>query len=282
MFGGQFQVLRLLGKGGLALVYKVLDHITYEQVALKIIRPDCLTNPMSRACLINELTLARKLRHPKVVAVYDVRKEDLQLYFTMEYIDGITLLDGLKRHGPMSVPEAVRVMRSLCSALEHAHATMVHCDVSLENIMIGRDGVKLLDFGISKALHYDPPWQSALGKGSHTAPEQRIDALSVDARADIYSLGVVFFELLTKRTIPNPLEGKFRYPGVPKDCCLVVEKSVVQLSRRFPTVADFRHALDGCLPLDGSVEHTRTAWSVSTPRHSSSHIVEFPGRSRIT
>ena len=263
-------------------MYQVLDLITYEHVALKIIRPDCLTNPMARACLVNELTLSRKLRHPEVVAVYDVRRDDLQLYFTMEYIDGTTLLDRLKRHGSMSLPQAIRVMRSLCSALEHAHATMVHCDVSLENIMIGQDGVKLLDFGISKALHYDPPWKSALGKGSHTAPEQRIDALSVDARADIYSLGVVFFELLTKRTIPTPLEGKFRYPGVSKACCAVVEQSVVHLSRRFPTVADFREALDQCLPQDGDMEHTRPAWPVPAPPHSPAHIVEFPGRSRTT
>jgi len=246
VFSNQFEVVRLLGKGGMALVYQVLDKITYEHVALKIIRPDCLTHPMSRACLTHELMLARRLRHKNIVAVYDIRREDLQLYFTMEYIDGVTLLEHLRRRGPRPLDEAVKIMRALCAALQHAHETMVHCDVSLENIMVGRFGVKLLDFGISKALHYDPPWRFALGKGSHTAPEQREDILKVDPRADLYSLGVVFFELLTKRTIPKPLEGKFPYPGLTRETRNVIERSVVPLNRRFANITEFAEALEHC------------------------------------
>ena len=247
MFSEQFEVTRLLGKGGMALVYQALDHVTYEHIALKIIRPDFLGHPMARACIVHELMLARKLRHPNIVAVYDIRREDLQLYFTMEYIVGETLLEKLRRHGHLRLPTVVHIMRQLCDALEHAHKSIVHCDVSLENIMIDGRHVKLLDFGISKALRYAPPWTRALGKGSHTAPEQRESVTAVDTRADIYSLGIVFFELLTKRTLPRPLNGGFSYPGLTRESRFLIENSVVALPRRFPTVADFREALEKCV-----------------------------------
>lgn len=246
VFGGQFELVRLLGRGGMALVYEVMDRVTGQHVALKIIRPDRMTHTGARACLIHELTLARQLRHPNIVAVYDIREEGSLLFFTMEYIEGETLHQRLIDRGPFTLEETIRIVRPICAALEHAHKTMVHCDVSLENIMIGPGGVKLLDFGIAKAHAFDPPWENALGKGPHTAPEQRANILSVDSRADIYSLGVIVLELLTKRTLPEPLTHRFPYTGFSRPVEELLERSVAPLERRFRTVAEFRHALDAC------------------------------------
>ena len=207
---GRYRVLHHLGGGGSAEVYAAEDTLLRRRVALKILKRPEADERQSRH-FEREARSASLLNHPNVVTVYDVGRDGAVQYIATEFIDGETLRQRLER-GPMTIMEAIDVASAMANALSAAHESwLVHRDVKPENIAIRRDGVvKVLDFGVS-ALRGDgdatDPIRrpgSLVGTLYYLSPEQVRGEPIIDNRSDIYSLGVVMYEMLTGRT---PFDG---------------------------------------------------------------------------
>lgn len=256
VIAGQFEVVRTVGRGGMGVVYEVVDRLTRQRLALKTIRPSLVRHPRIVETFVREVTLARRLRHPGIVAVFDVRQEGPLLFFTMEYLEGRTLRAVLAERGLLALKETVEILGQLCSALEHAHQLTVHCDISPENVMVLEGGVKLLDFGIAKALDLHTASHRAVGKTFYTAPEQREDWAKVDARADIYALGILFYEMLTGKRLNEPLPLDAELPQLSEPCRAVVVSTVAPLERRLTSAQELRLLLEQCLSAGGDGSRT--------------------------
>ncbi len=244
-FCGQYKLTRLLGRGALCLVYAADDLLTGETIALKVIRPDQTDNEKARESLVHEIRMARDLKHPNVVELHDLHKDGPTIFFTMELIEGQNLRQVLARRDPFTIEEATPILRDLCDALDYLHEHMVHRDVSLDNIMLGPTGAKLIDFGIAKPMHDEQDiGEKVLGKPFYTPPEQHEDSTRVDGRADLYSLGVVLFEMLTKKSLPGPPDSSSVFAGLPPNARAVIERSVVRLDDRLRTASEFMEILD--------------------------------------
>lgn len=244
-FCGQYKLTRLLGRGALCLVYAADDLLTGETIALKIIRPDQMDNEKARASLVHELRMARQVKHRNIVELHDIHKDGPNVFFTMELIEGQNLRQVLARRDAFTIEEATPILRDLCSALDCLHEYMVHRDVSLDNIMLGPTGAKLIDFGIAKPMHDEQDiGDRVLGKPFYTPPEQHEDSTRVDGRADLYSLGVVLFEMLTKKSLPGPPDSSAVFAGLPPNARAVIERSVVRLDDRLRTASEFMEILD--------------------------------------
>ena len=197
-------VIDLIGRGGMGAVYtarqKELDRI----VAVKILPKEVQDDPGFGDRFIREAQTLAKLNHPNIVSVYDFGRADDLFYFVMEYIDGVTLRDSIAAGG-VTPAEALRIVPDLCDALQYAHEEgVVHRDIKPENILLDRRGrIKIADFGLAKLLktndeeHNLTQTHQVMGTMKYMAPEQMQTSRDVDHRADIYSLGVIFYELLT-------------------------------------------------------------------------------------
>jgi eukaryotic-like serine/threonine-protein kinase len=196
-------VERTLGRGGMATVYLARDSMLDRPVALKVLSEHFAADEAFRDRFIREARLAAKLVHPNVVQVYDVGEDKRGPFIVMEYVEGDTLADELQRRGRLPAAEVVSVGIQLCSALAVAHAGgLVHRDIKPQNILRRPDGqVKLADFGIARSLAATAHTEigTVLGTAAYLAPEQARGE-PVTAAADIYSLGVVLYELLTGQT----------------------------------------------------------------------------------
>lgn len=265
---GQFEIVRILGKGGMGVVYEVIDRLTRQHLALKQIRFELAKNQRVCEYFLQEVAVARRLRHPNIVAVYDVRKEGDLLFYTMELLDGDSLRNCMKRYGRLGLPEAAVIMRQLCLALEHAHEFTVHRDVSPENVMVTRDGIKLLDFGIAKVLESATDVKRAFGKTYYTAPEQLENSATVDARADVYPLGVILFEMLTGLVPKKPLSKDFTFPGLSPDVCRLIAQAVAPVEERFSSVCEFRLALEQCVETHAAASRVHAPETIETPTSS--------------
>ncbi|MBR0062557.1 MAG: Stk1 family PASTA domain-containing Ser/Thr kinase, partial [Oscillospiraceae bacterium] len=203
----RYEILERIGTGGMAVVYKGLDHRLNRLVAIKILKADLAQNDELRRRFHAEGQAVAMLSHPNIVAVYDVnRKENLD-YIVMELIEGITLKQYINRKGILNWKEALHFSTQIAKALGHAHSRgIVHRDIKPQNIMVLKDGsVKVADFGIARLLAtQNTLTQEALGSVHYISPEQA-KGQQVDARSDIYSLGVVMYEMLTSRL---PFEGE--------------------------------------------------------------------------
>jgi hypothetical protein len=198
----RYAVERVIGRGGMATVYLARDRTLRRSVALKVLAPHLAADEAFRARFLREARLAARLTHPNVVQVYDVGEDERGPFIVMEYVEGETLADDLRRRGPLPPAEVAAIGIQLCAALEAAHAErLVHRDIKPQNILRRPDGqVKLADFGIARSLAGTSHTEigTVLGTAAYLAPEQGRGE-SVTAAADIYSLGVVLYELLTGR-----------------------------------------------------------------------------------
>lgn len=201
------EILELLGQGGMGAVYKARQKNLDRLVALKIIRPDNAADPSFGDRFLREARALAKLNHPNIVMVHDFGrfgKDSENCYLVMEYIDGVNLRQTMQA-GKLSPAEALAIVPQICDALQYAHDQgVVHRDIKPENVLLDRFGrVKIADFGLAKLLGINPDsmtvtlTQHVVGTPRYMAPEQIDKPTTVDHRADIYSLGVVIYEMLT-------------------------------------------------------------------------------------
>ena len=207
MLDNRYEILELIGSGGMANVYKAKCHRLNRMVAVKILKNDLAENADFRRRFRDESLAVAQLSHANIVSVYDVSRSGDTEYIVMELVDGITLKQYMERRGKMDWREALHFITQIVKALGHAHSRgIIHRDIKPQNIMVLRDGsVKVADFGIAcLADSAQTLTQEALGSVHYISPEQaRGDR--PDARSDIYSSGVVFYEMLTGRL---PFEGE--------------------------------------------------------------------------
>ncbi|MBN1955031.1 MAG: Stk1 family PASTA domain-containing Ser/Thr kinase [Anaerolineae bacterium] len=195
----RYQLLELVGSGGMAVVYKGVDSLLHRPVAIKILREAYASDPAFLARFQTEARSAAQLDHPNVVTVYDVGQDGNRHYIVMEYVDGEDLKSLIRREGRLGVDRAVDIATQIAAGVGHAHKTgIIHCDIKPQNVMVTREGVvKVTDFGIARALSEsgltdpDVVWGSPL----YFSPEQAAGERPSPA-SDVYSIGVVLYEML--------------------------------------------------------------------------------------
>ena len=206
LLDNRYEILEVIGEGGMAVVYKALCHRLNRYVAIKIMRDDMASDEEFRRRFCAESHAVAMLSHPNIVAVYDVSHSDEIEYIVMELVDGITLRQYMDKKGVVSWKETLHFTKQIAKALSHAHEHgIIHRDIKPQNIMLLRDGtIKVGDFGIAALENemYESDGQ-AIGSVHYIAPEQARGE-SPDARSDIYSLGIVMYELLTQK---KPYDG---------------------------------------------------------------------------
>ena len=208
----QLEVLACLGRGGMGVVYKARQKSLDRLVALKILAPEREKDPQFAERFAREAQALAKLSHPHIVTVYDFGQADGLFYLLMEYVDGVNLRQ-LLRTRRLEPKEALAIVPPICDALQYAHDhAVVHRDIKPENLLLDKAGqVKIADFGIAKMLGGDstPDEEQGVGTPHYMAPEQHATPQAADHRADIYSLGVVLYEMLTGE-LPA---GQFELPS---------------------------------------------------------------------
>lgn len=197
---GRYEIREIIGVGGMAVVYKAYDNIDDRIVAIKILKDEYLTNEDFKRRFKNESKAIAVLSHPNIVRVYNVSFGDRLQYIVMEYVDGITLKEYIEQQGVINWKEAVHFTGQILAALQHAHDKgIVHQDIKPQNIMLLQDGtIKVTDFGIARFSRMDSNTTSenAIGSVHYISPEQARGEMT-DDKADIYSVGVVMYEMLT-------------------------------------------------------------------------------------
>jgi tRNA A-37 threonylcarbamoyl transferase component Bud32 len=200
----QLDILRLLGQGGMGAVYQARQTKLDRLVAVKILPPEVARDPAFAERFMREAQALARLNHPNIVTVHDFGDVDGLYYFTMEYVDGHNLRD-LLQAGALPADQTLAIVPQLCDALQYAHDEgLVHRDIKPENILLDRKGrVKVADFGLARLVGLTPTYltltgtHEVMGTLLYMAPEQMKRTHTVDHRADIYSLGVVLYEMLT-------------------------------------------------------------------------------------
>lgn len=197
---GRYEIQEIIGVGGMAVVYKAYDNIDDRIVAIKILKEEFLANEEFRRRFKNESKAIAVLSHPNIVKVYDVSFGDKLQYIVMEYIDGITLKEYIEQQKVINWKEALHFTTQILRALQHAHDKgIVHRDVKPQNIMLLQNGnIKVADFGIARFSRNETRTmtESAIGSVHYISPEQARGEIT-DEKADIYSVGVVLYEMLT-------------------------------------------------------------------------------------
>ena len=203
----RYEILDIVGQGGMSVVYRAKCHRLNRMVAVKVLKEEFSRDDEFKNRFQDESLSVAMLSHPNIVAVYDVSKADDMEYIVMELIDGITLKEYLQKKGHLSWQETVYFALQIAKALQHAHTRgIVHRDIKPQNIMVLRDGTaKVADFGIAHQVSKQQTYNKgeAIGSVHYISPEQAKGS-RIDNRADIYSLGVVMYEMLTGRL---PFEG---------------------------------------------------------------------------
>lgn len=224
----RYEILSLIGQGGMADVYKARDTILNRVVAIKVLRAKLSDDAMALVRFQREASAASRLSHPNVVDIYDVGEYEGMHYIVMEFIRGRTLKELIAQRGALDVDEAIGVMKQLVSAINHAHEhKIIHRDIKPQNVLVKDDGtIKITDFGIAVAngsvqLTYN---NTVMGSAHYLAPETT-QGKEPNEQVDIYSLGIVFYELLTGHV---PFTGK-----------TPTEIAIKHLRKPIPYVRDF-------------------------------------------
>ncbi len=264
---GQYQIERALGHGGMGTVFLARDLTLDREVAIKVISPDVGTGVELRQRFAQEARTVARLRHPNIVAVFAAGEADGLLYFVMEYVPGESLRERLNRQQVMPAADAVPILREIALALDYAHsAGIVHRDVKPENVLLDRETGRamLTDFGVARALA-DPGHLTGtgfvLGSPRYMSPEQASGDDSLDGRSDLYSLGLIAYELfsgapaveaataasvLVKQITEKPQPLIKKAPGIPTVVAAAVDRLLLKAPvERFQRGAAFAAALEG-------------------------------------
>ena len=259
---GRYEIIEELGQGGMGKVFRVYDHKIGEIIALKLIRPEIGAQDKAIERFKNELKFTRRITHRNICRMYDLGDVEFIHYITMEYVAGEDLKRFIKRAGPLSPGKAVAIAMQVCDGLAEAHRIgAVHRDLKSPNIMIDRDGnAKIMDFGIARFTDMDRMTGSGvmIGTPEYMSPEQ-VDMKEVDPRADIYSLGVVIYEMLAgkvpfegetaiglamKHKMEKPRDVREWNPQIPAGLAAIVDKCLEkERDKRFQTAEELKAAL---------------------------------------
>jgi len=221
----RYQIVRMIGEGGMANVYLAHDTILDRNVAVKGLRGDLAGDDKFVRRFQREAISASSLSHPNIVEMYDVGEDDGKYFIVMEYVDGKTLKSLIKKRGALTLPEVMDIMKQLTSAVSSAHESyIIHRDIKPQNVMILEDGrVKITDFGIAMALNSNELTQTNSVMGSvHYLPPEQANGTGSTIKSDIYSLGILMYELLT---------GKLPFKGEN-----AVEIAIKQMKEPIPSV----------------------------------------------
>jgi len=247
----RYTVLDMIGRGGMGCIYKVHDNVLGEDLALKTLLPQYVSEKTVIDRFLNEARITRKLTHPNIVRVHDIGTTGKGIFISMEYVQGDSLRALLERRTPgdrIPVRQVLHIIDQLCVALDYAHQYTVHRDIKPENIMITEGNqIKLMDFGISKLMdnRFVTSASMVMGTPYYMSPEQHRNTRDVDARADIYSVGVVMYELLTGNMptgVPKPASQLLK--EIPPALDEIVEKCIdPNREKRFKTAGELRRAI---------------------------------------
>ena len=265
---GDYQVIGILGAGGMGKVYKVRNTISDRVEAMKVLLPDLANAPELADRFLREIKVQGSLEHPNIAALHTALRVENQLLMLMEFVEGVTLEQLLKEQGRLPVPNAVNYIGQVLAALDYAHSHgVIHRDIKPANMMLTPQGVvKLMDFGIAKGAgdHKLTMTGTTLGSLYYMSPEQIQGAVNLDARSDLYSVGVSLYELVTGK---RPFDGDSQFaimsahlkntpvpplaidPSLPQMLNDVILLSVGKdPNARFQGAAAFRNALSNIAP----------------------------------
>ena len=265
--GTQYLVDAEIGRGGMAVVYRATDLRLHRRVAIKVLPPELAFNADVRERFLREAQTSAQLSHPRIVPIYTVDEREGIVYFVMALVDGESLADRLARVPRMPIPEVRRILMDVCDALSYAHANgVVHRDVKPDNVMLDRatgDAV-VTDFGIARAAAADSRLTVtgvAIGTPAYMSPEQALGERELDGRSDLYSLGIIAYQMLAGEVpfkasntpamlmkhlseTPRPLQAI--RPDVPPTLANAIARALAKKpEERWPNVAAFKDALSG-------------------------------------
>ena len=262
VLGGRFEIQEMLGIGGMGAVYKAYDRDIDRVIALKCIRPELAKDPEITQRFTQELLLARQIAHKNIIRIFDVRDSGGLKFITMEYVEGQDLSSLVESRGKLTVAESVAIVMQVCSGLACAHAEgVVHRDLKPSNIMVEPQGrVVVMDFGLARADHIGQMTQTGavMGTYQYMSPEQAKGA-KADARSDIFTVGIILYELLTgktpysadsalasllKRTQEAAVPASQIDPAVPRPLSAIVAKCLERdVAKRYQTADDLLNDL---------------------------------------
>ena len=228
----RYQIIKTLGEGGMANVYLAHDTILDRNVAVKVLRGDLANDEKFVRRFQREALSASSLSHPNIVEMYDVGEDDGKYFIVMEYVEGTTLKNLIKRRGTLTLPEVIDIMLQLSSGLACAHESyIIHRDIKPQNVMILDDGrVKITDFGIAMAINSNELTQTNSVMGSvHYLPPEQANGTGATIKSDIYSLGILMYELLI---------GKLPFKGDS-----AVEIAIKQMKDPIPSVCEINEQI---------------------------------------
>ena len=248
LIGNRYEVIRPLGRGGIGKVFLVKDTKRKKLRALKMLRSKYQDNGRAMERFAREVQVVRQMNHSGIVKIFDARRDGELLYYTMEYVEGKSIRAWMTERGTLNFGSTVRVLALVADALQYAHQSTIHRDISPENVMVQADGsIRILDFGLAKLTETNQALTMvgvSLGKLAYVAPEQRISAKDVDHRTDIYPLGVMFHEMLTGKLPDITTRFSELCPDLPKACDDLLAKTLAaDPEERYASAGEFRQDL---------------------------------------
>jgi serine/threonine protein kinase len=275
----QLEIIELVGRGGMGAVYKARQKSLGRYVALKILSPQRATDPSFAERFAREARALAELNHTSIVTVHDFGRAGQFYFLLMEFVDGVNLRQAM-RAGRFTPEQALAIVPSICGALQFAHDHgIVHCDIKPENLLLDKSGrVKVADFGIARMLGAGrdsdsgaapcPMQESVLGTPHYMAPEQAARPAQVNHRADIYSLGVVLYELLTGELPVGEFEPPSRKVQIDVRLDAIVLRALEQTPElRYQTIGEMRTQVETVINEPGPAFLAGSHAGISAPRH---------------